>query len=593
MSAVRIWIAAVTVAICSCFGALGSRADTALAYKVQISGGNSEVNDQFRAVSRLIQAKDKPPPGLAGLDQRAQTDRSTFLTVLHAQGYYDGDIIVTIDGNKDPVQVALNVVLGPRYTLGTCSISYETSPPVKAPTDCKAIGLTIGAPARAEPIIAATQTLVEALQRRGRPDAKVSNREAVVDHLTHKMQLTFHTAPGPEARFGAAVISGAEHTRHDFLSRIVPWKQGDIYDVRKLNDYRQRLADLNLFNSLVVKPDTAKVDASGLAPIMVTAHERPAHSIGLGAKYATDTGPGLQASWENRNLWGRAEDLHVSLQLAAISQSLEAALTFPHEPHAGQSVGFDVKAERDNTDAYDKKGVTGLVQITTPLGGHWTGKGGIAGEAANITQSGASAFSILASLPLGATYNSTKSLLDPTTSERLALQAQPVLGTSGGARAFLILETNASAYRPLDVGKKLIAAARVRLGTILFAREDGVPADLRFYSGGGSSVRGYAYQHVGPRDASNNPTGGRAVAEASFELRYRAWEDIGLAGFVDAGTVSVSPLFSDAPAPRIGAGIGVRYYTSFGPLRLDVGMPLNPRPGDAPVQVYIGLGQAF
>ena len=106
-------------------------------------------------------------------------------------------------------------------------------------------------------------------------------------------------------------------------------------------------------------------------------------------------------------------------------------------------------------------------------------------------------------------------------------------------------------------------------------------------------MRGYAYQHVSPRDAAGNLLGGRAVAETSLELRYRAWEDIGLVGFVDAGTVSTSPYFADAETPRIGAGIGVRYYTSFGPLRLDVGTPLNPHKSDSPVQIYVSLGQAF
>lgn len=593
MRILRPWIGAAAVAICLCVGASAGRADTSLAYKVQITAGNDEVNDQFRAVSRLIQAEDMPPAGIAGLDQRAQTDKGTFLKILRSHGYYDGDVTVTIDDSKSPVPVTLHVELGSRYSLGTCRITYSAPPPAKAPMDCKDIGLEIGEPARAEPIITATQKLVQLLQEHGRPDAKVTNREAIVNHLTHKMELTFNTNPGREARFGHVVIMGAPDTDHHFLARIVPWKQGETYDVRKLDEYRQRLANLNLFDSLVVKPDTAHENEAGLAPIAVDTHERRTHSIGLGARYATDTGPGLQAKWEDRNLWGRAEDLNASLQLGTISQSAEIILTLPHEPNTGQTVGFDFKMERDTTDAYDKTGITGLAQITTPLGGHWTGKGGISAEAADIKQSGHSAFSVLASFPVGTTYDNTKSLLDPKSGERLALQAQPVVGTSGGTRAFLIFQSNASAYRSLDAEKKLIAAARVRLGTILFTPEQGVPADLRFYSGGGGSVRGYAYQHVGPRDAANNPIGGRAVAEASFELRYHAWQDIGLVGFVDAGTVSVSPYFANAAAPRVGAGIGLRYYTSFGPLRLDVGTPLNPQPGDAPVQVYISLGQAF
>ena len=593
MVALRHWIAAAATGTYLTTGTVAGQAASGLAYTVEISAGDGDLEAQLKEVSRLVQAEAKPPPGLAGLDQRAQSDKQIFETVLRSEGYYDGTIEITIDDDQSPVRVGLRADPGKRYSLADCSIVYSSSPPAGAPAACKDIGLEGGAAARSEPIIAATDKLLLSLQERGRPDAKVTNRDAVVDHATWRMRLTFHIDPGREARFGKVYVMGADHTEHDFLERLETWKSGAVYDVRKLDDYRQRLANLNLFDRLTVKADTAHADASGHAPIRVDAHERLSHSFGGGVSYATDTGPGLKAFWEDRNLWGRAELLRFDLQLATIAQSLEATLTLPHEPNTGQSLGFDLKAERDTTDAYDKQGVTILGQITTPLGGHWTGKGGVSLEAADVKQAGFSAFSVLASLPVSVTYDSTKSLLDPKDGERLTIQAQPVAGTSGGGRAFLILENSASAYRPLDEESRFVAAARVRLGTILFAAEGTVPPDLRFYSGGGGSVRGFAYQHIGPRDAMSNPTGGRAVAETSLELRYRAWEDIGIVGFVDAGTVSASPYFSDAETPRIGAGLGLRYYTGFGPLRLDLAAPLNPRHGDAPVQVYVSLGQAF
>ena len=593
MVALRYSIAAAAFGICLAAGTVAGQTADGLAYKAEISAGDDDLEAQLKEVSRLVQAEAKPPPGLAGLDQRAQSDKQIFETVLRSEGYYDGTIEITIDDNLSPVRVGVRVNPGTRYLLGDCSILYSSSPPAAGPTSCKDIGLKSGTAARSDPIITATEKLLLSLQEQGRPDAKVTDRKAVVDHATQRMRLTFYTDPGREARFGKVYVMGAENTEHDFLERLETWKSGAVYDVRKLDEYRQRLANLNLFDRLTVKADTAHADASGRTPIRVDAHDRLSHSFGGGVSYATDTGPGLKAFWEDRNLWGRAELLRFDLQLATIAQSLEAALTLPHEPDTGQSLGFDLKIERDTTDAYDKQGVTILGQLTTPLGGHWTGKGGVSLEAADVKQTGVSAFSVLASLPVSVTYDSTKSLLDPKNGERLTIQAQPVAGTSGGGRAFLILENSASAYRSLDEEGELVIAARVRLGTILFASEGAVPPDLRLYSGGGGSVRGFAYQHIGPRDAMNNPIGGRAVAETSFELRYRAWEDIGIVGFVDAGTVSASPYFSDAETPRIGAGLGLRYYTSFGPFRLDIAAPLNPRHGDGPVQVYVSLGQAF
>lgn len=574
-------------------GMSAGHAASTLAYSVSIETGNADLKARFEQVSRLVEAKNKPPPGLAGLEQRAEGDKKTFADVLHSQGYYDGAVTIAIDDSKSPVQVTMKVAPGQRYTLGTCKIVYSEPVPKAAPQACKDIGLNDGQPAAAEPIIKATQSLIVKLQQHGRPAAKIAKRRAVVNHLTHRMRLTFRVDPGRQAFFGKVLVSGPKRTNHAFLARLVPWKEGAQYDVRELEKYRQRLANLNLFDTLSVKPDIAKENDKGLAPIAVEAHERPHHSVGLGVKYATDTGPGGKATWEDRNLWGRAETLKLGLELGTLGQSIDASLILPHEPNTGQTLGFSVKTERATTDAYDLNGLTGLVQITTPLGGHWAGKGGIGFEAADVKQAGSSNFSILASVPVGVTYDSTGSLLDPRRGERLAVQAKPVIGTSGGIRNFLILETTASAYRPLDEARKLIAAARIRLGTILFSPEGAVPADLRFYAGGGGSVRGYAYQQVGPHYPGGVPIGGRSVAETSLELRYRAWEDIGIVGFVDAGTVAESPYFSDAETPRIGAGLGVRYYTSFGPLRLDIGVPVNPRSGDAPVQLYVSLGQAF
>lgn len=586
-------LAAAGAILCLLAGASAARAAGNLPYSVSIETGNSSLKARFEQVSRLLEAKDNPPPGLAGLDQRAAGDKTNFEDVLRSEGYYDGAVTIAIDDSTSPVQVTMKIVPGKRYTLGACKIVYSAPAPKAAPQACGTIGLKEGQPAAAEPIIAATKALIQTLHEHGRPDAKIAERRAIVNHLTHLMRLTFNVDPGREAFFGKVLVSGPERTDHAFLSRIVPWKEGAEYDVRKLEDYRQRLANLNLFDTLSVKPDTAKENAKGIAPIMVDAHERPHHSIGLGIKYATDTGPGGKATWEDRNLWGHAEDLKLSFELGTLGQSIDASLTLPHEPNTDQTLGFSVTTERATTDAYDLNGLIGLAQITTPLGGHWAGKGGIGFEAADVKQSGSSNFSILASVPVGVTYDSTNSLLNPQKGARLALQARPVIGTSGGIRSFLIFETTASAYRPLDDAKKLIAAARLRLGTILFSPLGGVPADLRFYAGGGGSVRGFGYQQVGPHDASNVPTGGRSVADSSLELRYRAWNDIGIVGFVDAGTVAESPYFSDAQTPRIGAGLGVRYYTGFGPLRLDVGVPVNPRPGDAPVQLYVSLGQAF
>jgi translocation and assembly module TamA len=135
----------------------------------------------------------------------------------------------------------------------------------------------------------------------------------------------------------------------------------------------------------------------------------------------------------------------------------------------------------------------------------------------------------------------------------------------------------------------------VRLGSIPGTALTRIAPSRRFYSGGGGSVRGFGYQAIGPRDTLGDPTGGRSVAEFALEARVR----LGLFGgafsvvpFLDGGNVygATLPKFSGL---RFGAGLGVRYHTSFGPIRVDLGTPINPRAGDPRITVAVSLGQAF
>jgi len=126
------------------------------------------------------------------------------------------------------------------------------------------------------------------------------------------------------------------------------------------------------------------------------------------------------------------------------------------------------------------------------------------------------------------------------------------------------------------------------------AGRDSIAPSRRLYAGGGGSVRGYAYQAIGPRDLNNDPVGGRSLGEISLEARFRfgSANQFGIVPFIDAGTISPDPTPSIAQL-RVGAGVGVRYYSNFGPIRVDVGTPINPQPGDPRIGVYVSLGQAF
>jgi translocation and assembly module TamA len=190
-------------------------------------------------------------------------------------------------------------------------------------------------------------------------------------------------------------------------------------------------------------------------------------------------------------------------------------------------------------------------------------------------------------------YDGSNDLLDPTKGFRLGGSISPEISFGGGRFTYARAQIDASAYHP--VGGGTVLAGRVRLGTIFGAQSSEIAPSRRFYSGGGGSVRGYGYQQIGPRDADGDPIGGRGLAEFGLEARIRLKAfggNFGIVPFLDGGTLA-NDIVPKGRNWQFGAGIGARYYSSFGPIRVDVGTPLNPRSGDAPIAVVVSLGQAF
>ena len=180
-------------------------------------------------------------------------------------------------------------------------------------------------------------------------------------------------------------------------------------------------------------------------------------------------------------------------------------------------------------------------------------------------------------------------MLDPTRGFRLGVRASPEVSLQNGTFGYLRTQVDASAYFPAT--SRITLAGRARLGTIAGAQSSAIAPSRRFYAGGGGSVRGYGFQQIGPRDIANDPDGGRSVAEFALEARVR-FGPFGVVPFIDAGNIysRALPNFSGL---RYGAGLGLRYHSNFGPIRIDVGTPLNRQKGDTRVTVFVSLGQAF
>jgi translocation and assembly module TamA len=564
-----------------------ARAQTAIPYTVEIEGAEGALEDLMYATSRLVSGQGTPPFGLAGLRQRAISDVGDFQAVLRSQGYYGGRVSFDIDTTASPLVVHVTVVPGDLFRVFDCSFVLPAGAWEFATANCAALGLASGTAARAATILEGQNRLLNAFLENGYPDAAI-DRRAVVDHDGAIMTLTFTITPGERVLMGSPVVTGVDRTNPDFVSERQTWEDGTPYDVRLINSYRERLGGLALFDSITIAPDMSDESPR---PIAVTVTEGPPRTVGGGLRYATTEGIGLNAFWRHRNFFGEAETLRVDLGLAELAQSLAATYSLPHRPNPEQRLDFTWSAAREETDAYSKLGSELTGALTTPIAPKWRARIGAGLQVASIDDGTGRLFSATASIPADIFYDNSNSLLDPTDGERLNVRTTAVAGKNDGFLVFLKAEAEATAYRPLTESGTTVIAGRAKIGTIFGASADQVPADRRLYSGGGGSVRGFAYQSIGPLAPNGDPQGGVSVAELGIEIRQRILGNYGAVAFVEAGSVGRG--LTDFEMPRIGAGVGLRYCTAFGPIRADVGMPINPRSGDASFQIYISIGQAF
>ncbi len=534
--------------------------------------------------------------------RRARQAAQDATALLRSEGYY----LATVDAEapEEPPRAVIKVTPGPRFVLAPASVEWLGAPPeLAAETAARAaLALPQGGPGRAADVLAAEGRLVAALQKVGYADAAAQPRQVTVDDTAHTVAPGFRIAAGDRVRLGGARVVTKGRTRASLVSGMAPWRTGDYYDPAKLALLERRLSDTGVFDQITVAlaPKTDAVD--GLRPVVVSLAERAPHTIELGAGYSSSEGSGVDAKLIRYNLLGRGDSLIFTGKLYDIQQKLDVELDLPHWRRADQTlkVGADVLGDR--TPAYDDFGggvradverrftATSFITVGGALDYTVTREK----DAVNLQAIpvGENLDLLIATLRAGFALDRSNDPLDPIRGWRLQAQVEPTAITGDRRLVYLKSWAQASGYLPLQGDGATVIAARFKIGDILGGDIPDVPADRRFFAGGGGSVRGYDYQGVGPRLSDNTPEGGVSLVETSLELRQRLNDRFGVVGFVDAGSLGMSqtPNFTDF---SVGAGVGLRYNLGFAPFRLDIATPLDPRKGDPEVQVYLSIGQSF
>ncbi len=597
---------------------VASAAADFLPYSLEIeASGDTAVDTAIADASLLRGLRDEAPVGPFALLARAESDESRLDIVLRSFGYYDAKILIRIAGRESddpallplleslppqpPVDVRISITPGPVYRLR--NVRLEGAVPANARA---AFDLTPGEPARAQDVLAAGEAVHEALREDGFALAKVPPPDALVDHYSRTMDVVYRAEPGPRLALGEIRIIGLDRLRKDAALRRLGLSPGEPYSTSRLEAARRDLLAGGVVAWARLTPGT-EPDAQDRLPLTLELAERPRRVIRLGGAYSSDEGLTLSTSWTHRNLFGRGERLTLrgdigqvrQTDLNALSYTASGTLRLPDLWMRDLDLRLDLGAVSESLDAYDREAVTAGAVLERRFSERLAGSAGFGFERARIAQDGPAQDYRLLLLPLTLTYDTTDSPLDPRRGLRLAAQATPADVLQGDGSGFVRAQLAVSAYLDLQqVGGNLpwpgssTLAGRVVVGSIFGADPRDVPPDWRFYAGGGGSVRGYPFQSIGPQTLSGSPAGGDGLLELGLELRQRLGGNWGWVAFADAGAVSEDGVPGTGTL-AIGLGLGLRYFTPVGPIRVDVATPLDPRDGDSPVQLYIGIGQAF
>jgi translocation and assembly module TamA len=576
-------------------------ADTDRSYTVSLQGvdhlGNSaELLDLFQQQSALYLDRKKRA-NAAQIERRAQADADLLAQILRSRGYYDADVEPSVQPQGQALLVTLTADPGVQYQFQSVELPGLAAAGPQADKLRQAFAVKAGDPVVAEDVIAAGIALKVALGRLGFALAKIGDQQITVDHQTHLATLILPVEPGPVARFGAIRVTGKPPFDARHVQEIARFKPGDTFRQDKVDDLRRALIATGLLASADIN---VVPEANGQAvDLVVDMRPAPPRTVAGELGYGTGEGVSLQGSWEHRNLFPPEGALTLRgiagtrEQLAGVQfrrnnfrkrdQVLNVQLVASHtkyDAYTAKTIDFAADFERQSNIIWLKKWTwsVGTELLATDERGIFH----------DPMQKQTKTF-LIAALPLSLAYDGSNDLLNPTKGYRLSAHISPEYSLHGGSFGYSRAQFDASAYRP--VSSSTVLAGRIRLGTIFGASALDIAPSRRFYSGGGGSVRGYGYQRIGPHDTQGDPIGGRSLAEFGLEARFR-FGNLGVVPFLDGGSLTEKAV-PDFRHWQLGTGVGFRYYSNFGPIRVDIGTPLNRRPGDGRIAVAVSLGQAF
>jgi outer membrane protein assembly complex protein YaeT len=568
-------------------------------------------HDQLKAIKDALSLKMPSWKSLLPWEKRPEYsddvlrgDVERIILLYRRWGYYNVQVAPKIQRDDKTREVSLHIYIAPGPIIHIRSIKVsglEGLDETHRKEILKRIILHKGKTFAQQDYEQSKKQVSDYLANQGFAKAEFGG-EAVLDPKSNEASIFLSLSAGRQYWFGPITIQCPEHINHAIILSRVSFKEGDLYNLEKIRETQRNIFDLGSFGVVAVNPQDPDPQKPYHLPIRIVARSRKERSVKFGLGYGSEDKVRVQIAWEHRNFWGQARSLTLTAKYSDIVESIEARFKQPHFLIGRQFVEDNFGYQKEKLPSFTNERVFNELWVTRKVGnpfslslGHnieYNNPQGVKAETPfDISQRGTEYF-ISSALSL-LQFDTRDRIIDTHAGSYLKFGVEAAIKAVGSEIGYTRLISEARYFAPFSHGSVL--SGRITLGTIepTEATEE-VPIFKRFFSGGSNSVRGYAFQELGPRDSNGDPIGGETLLEGSLEVRYPVWKDFGGVTFVDFGNVYESPFSLDLGDVRYTSGLGIRYQTPIGPVRMDVGYQINPQfDKDSRYQIHFSIGQAF
>ncbi|CUH51651.1 autotransporter assembly complex protein TamA [Shimia marina] len=564
-------------------------------------GGDETLPDRLSGASLLTTAKEDGTTGGQDVVAAAQSDYKRMISVLYGQGYFSPKISIRVNGQEaadiSPFaniatvsDVVVDVTPGPRFLFGRTEMAPLT-PETELTED-----FAPKAPANLNAIESAAREGIDGWRTEGHAKARVSDQSITADHRNSELDVDITLEPGPKLRFGKLTYRGDSKVPEARVLEIADLPEGAPFSPETVSQVSARLRRTETFRSIDLREaDTPNADDT--LDMELTVVDNAPRRFGFGAELESRDGLSLTAFWLHRNLRNQADSLrfdaaieNLGAQSSGVNYRVGTLYTRPATLRSNVSLTLGAELKQEDEDLYFLRQLGASVGLKRIHSDRFETSLALTGFFSDVDDNFGERHFKAIGVSSTTKLDRRDNISNPTRGYYVEATAFPYAG-GGDAESTLYLEGDLRAYRGFGSDNGVIAAGRLQLGSIIGPSLSETPPDLLFYSGGGGTVRGQPYQ-------SNFVTvdgiesGGLSFLGLSGELRVKITDTISTVAFYDAGFVGESAALTSGGSWHAGAGLGVRYNTGFGPLRLDLGLPVSGGTGDG-VQLYIGIGHTY